>query len=110
VALPVSKMNQLARVRGILTLVTLAVTFGCAGQQLTPRGAGVRTLRGDPPQNCKELGIVEAGVQLGGCDASCQTTSMRNDAAALGANTLRIDAYLGKTNNASGTAFACPAL
>jgi len=65
----------------------------------------VRTWKGDPPLDCKELGIVEAPAQA--CNVACQIQQMKDAAADLGANSLRID-YTSGGSAASGTAFDCP--
>jgi len=65
----------------------------------------VRTWKGDPPPECKELGIVEAPAQA--CNVACQIKQMKDAAADLGANSLRID-YTSGGSAASGTAFDCP--
>ena len=48
---------------------------------------------------------MEAAAQA--CNAACQTKQMKDAAAALGANSLRID-YISGGSAASGTAFDCP--
>ena len=93
-------------------LGTLAVAAACGGAQASAnspndaRGASVRTWKGDPPAECKELGIVEAGAERG-CNVACQTKRMKDAAAELGGNSLRID-YTSAGSAASGTAFDCP--
>lgn len=93
----------------VFVLGTLAIATACGGAQNNPkdaRGASVRTWKGDPPADCKELGIVEAGAE-GGCNVACQTKRMKDAAAELGANSLRID-FTSGGSAASGAAFNCP--
>ena len=93
----------------VFVLGTLAIATACGGAQASAdgaRGASVRTWKGDPPAECRELGIVEAGAQ-GGCNVACQIKRMKDAAAELGANNLRID-YTSGGSAASGTAFNCP--
>ncbi len=94
----------------VLVLGTLALATACGGAQGSAnspdgRGAAVRTWKGDPPSNCKELGIVEAAAQA--CSVACQIQKMKDAAAELGGNSLRID-YTSGGSAASGTAFDCP--
>jgi len=94
----------------VLLMGTVALATACGGAQGSAnsppgRGASVRTWKGDPPPECKELGIVEAPAQA--CNVACQIKQMKDAAADLGANSLRID-YTSGGSAASGTAFDCP--
>lgn len=83
------------------------VGFGCAGSfyQLSPEGAQVRMTREDPPTECTDLGAVESGG-YGTNTVERSQNQLRNEAAALGANVVRVETQNGL--RLGGTAFRCP--
>jgi hypothetical protein len=80
--------------------------------QLTAAGQNVRLVQTDAPAGCKELGTV-TGAGMSAYDnerADRAKNDLRNSAAALGANYVRLEGLTVEppNANATGTAYACP--
>jgi hypothetical protein len=88
-------------------VVSVSVLGGVAcGGSLSEAGAQVKLMKADPPQGCAEVGGV-SGYKVGPNYQERLKNDLRNDAAAKGANYVRLET-LTSDGNASGTAFRCP--
>ena len=100
-------MNLLFRFALVLPLVL----SGCATVALTRAGSSVAVMKADPAPNCREVGDV-TGADNGFSEnpmASAKNV-MRNQAADLGANYVRLDTASRVQGwlHLTGTAFTCP--
>lgn len=87
------------------SLLSLVLFPGCGATALSSAGKAVQTMKGDPPPGCEELGPVHgSGFMSGNVDDA--KNDMRNKAAALGGNYLRLETITGATQ-LSGTAYRC---
>jgi len=89
-------------------LLSVLVLSGCA-VALKPEAEKVKVMKSDPPSECKDLGVLVSMMNYEGYNRN----ELRNRAADLGGNYLRIDSVLaegGKSNRTqlTGTAFKCP--
>src|SRR5271157_4101851 len=80
--------------------------FGGVGPQLSTNGREVQLMKGDPPNGCHELGTV-SGRYLVAHHEDFSRIIMRNKAASMGANYVRLDS-IAWDGAVSGTAFNCP--
>jgi hypothetical protein len=86
--------------RAVLALFALVPSVGgCAPIALTSQGRSVQLMKADPPTGCKEVGSVSGETTEASEGAK---NDMRNKAAAIGANYVRIETHH------TGTAYACP--
>ena len=98
----------------LATLLLLsAPLLGCAASPVTLSDGGrdVRLATGDPTPGCEEIGNVEGdGRELwtgyGTMDSA--KNDLRNRAAAMGANFVRMEIVQGHGYRVSGTAYRCP--
>ena len=81
---------------------------------LTTGGQSLQASREEPPEGCKEVGPVtgSGGDVMGehGTTGAVEAAriNMRNEAAAKGANYVRVETGQGSVGLELGTAFACP--
>jgi hypothetical protein len=88
-------MRNAARGALLFTLV------GCGATALTAGGMNVQLMKSDPPIGCQEVGPLTAR-------GNEPRINIRNDAAKLGANYVRLETISNYGAQASGTAYKCP--
>ena len=84
------------------------LAFGCSAA--TAGGKNVRVERAEPPANCEQISVISAYASNTGNDDESVREKLRNQAAASGANYVRLD-KLGGSNTlkeGTGTAYKCP--
>ena len=84
------------------------LAFGCSSA--TAGGKNVRVERAEPPANCEQISVISAYASNTGNDDESVREKLRNQAAASGANYVRLD-KLGGSNTLkeyTGTAYKCP--
>lgn len=100
------------RVMQGLVVVVIGFQFlACSASTLTAGGQTVRVQKGDPPSDCEEVGFVEgASSNLVSNYKENARNKMRNEAAARGANYLRLESEVIDGNGVryESTAFKCP--
>lgn len=80
----------------------------------TPEGQQVKLMKGDPPAGCEELRDVDGedtGFVESGANQESAKARLRNAAASIGANYVRMETVekAGNTVRFHGTAYRCPA-
>ncbi len=96
------------RVAGIAVSAFIVLTgTGCVGS-LSPKGARVEIAAAEPPATCHAVGPVhaEASLVIGGRVEDKVNVEVRNEAAEMGANYVRVQSLL--PSSITGTAYACP--
>lgn len=88
----------------LIMFLVLIFFIGCA-TTVTQQGAKVKIGKADPPKSCEELGDVTAS-SFYFCMEQCQRNRLRNNAAEIGANYLRLDST--SPTGSAGIAFKCP--
>jgi ABC-type glycerol-3-phosphate transport system substrate-binding protein len=89
-----------------LALLALA----CSSSAATAGAKNVRIESADPPNTCESIGTITAYASNTGNDDETVRAKLRDQAAATGANYVRLD-KLGGTRSLkeySGTAYKCP--
>lgn len=79
----------------------------------TPEGQRVKLMKADPPAGCEELRDVEGsdtGLVESGADQESAKARLKNAAASVGANYVRMETVekSGSTVRFHGTAYRCP--
>jgi len=89
----------------VLVAVPWSLLLVACSTPLTVGGRGVRVVKSDLPLMCEDLGTVESA------DPSPDDTrnEIRNDAAEMGANFVRLDSTTAAGYGLIGTAYRCPA-
>ena len=83
---------------GRFTLLLLVFVLGC--MSLTPQGARVRVIMGDPDNECVEVGTVQGlGMGTGAQSDEWAKNDLRDRAASKGATHVRLE---GKTETSLG--------
>ena len=90
-------------------VTALFCSGGCGATVLTDAGRSVQLMKADPSTGCKELGSVSGEATGAGAhmDESAKN-EMRNKAAAMGANYVRLETASHDGTTLTGTAYACP--
>jgi hypothetical protein len=98
-----------------LSVVVLAMLLGACLPTVTatPEGQRVKLMTGDPPRGCEELRDVEgsdSGFTEGSANHESAKARMKNAAASLGGNYVRMETAekAGGTLRLHGTAYRCP--
>jgi hypothetical protein len=81
----------------------LLLSAACYSAPLTEAGKTVQLMKADPPSGCREVGSVS-----GRGDDDEIKIAMRNYAAKLGGNYVRMETMDPRLGTGSGTAFRCP--
>jgi hypothetical protein len=90
----------------VVFVVFVVIAGAACGGTLTQAGASVRVITGDPPESCKEVGGATA-YAVGPSFQEHVKIKLRNTAADMGGNTLRLET-LSSNGNGSGTVYRCP--
>jgi phosphate-selective porin len=93
----------------VIFLLTILVMTGCAvqTQTVTPAGQAVKVTKAEPPPGCTEIGPIEAksggGCGMYGAKGTYEDSYniLRNKAAGMGANHVRMDSQI-PPHNAGG--------
>ena len=96
-------------------IIALALTPACMSRPtLSPAAGQVQLMKGDPPPGCRELGTAmgtsmrSAGsVELPMEELEFAKVDLRNKAAEMGANYVRMDAAAENGTTISGPAYRC---
>lgn len=98
-----SSMNQASR-------FTVLVLIAACAVPLSEGGKKVRLMKADPPAECQERGSVRGQADGANSTATLERAKndMRNNAAAMGANYVRMETAQADTGEVSGTAYSCP--
>jgi hypothetical protein len=89
--------------------VALVWLAACGPPAMHPGAANVKLMKADPPEACEELGPVRgSGNNYTGNEEGAKV-ELRNAAAELGANYVRMETVSDYGNTFTGTAYQCPA-
>jgi hypothetical protein len=91
--------------RNKFVYVGLMATLGCA-TTLSAGGQAVKLEKSDAPSGCTEVGGVRG--DSASADLENAKNEMRNKAAGMGANYVRLEVLNTEHRFASGTAYKCP--
>ena len=93
-----------------LTVLLTLLALGCSPSATTAGAKAVRVEKADPPEACQQVSVITASASNSGNDDETVRASLRERAAARGANYVRLD-QLGGTETIkeyTGTAYKCP--
>lgn len=86
------------------------LALGCSACAAATGGNNVRIESADPPESCEQISVISAYASNTGNDDESVRDKLRNQAAARGANYVRLDKLGGSSTlkQYTGTAFKCP--
>jgi hypothetical protein len=96
-------------VKRCLYLTFVLSAFGCSPSVATT--GGVKVESADPPENCAQVSTITASASNTGNDDERVREKLRTQAAASGANYVRLDKKLEDSSTRkeyTGTAYKCP--
>ncbi len=83
------------------------VIFGCGTTPVNNNANNVKLMKGDPPDNCKEIGVASASAYGPDFETSMRN-KLKNKGADMGGNYIRMESVDAVGNNLTGTVFSCP--
>jgi hypothetical protein len=92
------------------SLYVVFALLACGCSAATAGGKNVRIDRADPPASCEQISVITAYASNTGNDDESVREKLRNQAAASGANYVRLDKLEGSSTlkESTGTAYKCP--
>jgi hypothetical protein len=92
----------------VFITATAVLIAGCASRPLTPELDDVKMSRENPKSTCEEIGRVTGRTMTAKGSSEEALKDMQSDAAAKGANFVRVEQYSGSGTSVTGVAFRCP--
>lgn len=100
-------------IRKVVLLASLIISISCSSTSLTKEGRLVKLTYESPSKQCKKMDFVHysfAKGELFSCDYESVKNTLRNKAAVVGANYVKLGEIqdTGVRCNATGEAYKCP--
>jgi hypothetical protein len=86
--------------------LSLVLFTGACAPKLSIKGQAVKIAKAEPPQGCKDVGVVSAPSYVSGLEERTYTT-LKNEAAEKGGNYVRLDS-VNSAGQYTATVFKCP--